>query len=213
MHRLMLSSNAYQMASNDITANTAIDPENRMLWRMPRRRAEAEVVRDSIMCVAGTLDRTIGGPAVLPYIDPALFQGSSRRTWEGRPDTDPSTWRRSIYVFNKRSIRYPLFESFDQPDMISSCARRNGSTTASQALLLMNNAMVRLQAEKFAERLRTEAGNSPAALARRAFALALNRDPSTSELNRAVALIRESDGSLVDFCQALFNLNEFVYLP
>jgi hypothetical protein len=213
MHRLMLHSQAYQMASNDIAANAAIDPENRLLWRMPRRRMEAEIVRDAVLAVAGTLDRTIGGPAVLPYIDPSLFQGSSKRTWEGKPDTDPSTWRRSLYVFNKRSIRYPLFESFDQPDMISSCARRNSSTTASQALLLMNNAMVRFQAEKFAERLRNEADSPPVAQVRRAFALALNRAPSAAELARAMALIRASGGSLVDFCQALFNLNEFVYLP
>jgi hypothetical protein len=213
MHRLMLNSTAYQMASNDSKANVAIDPENRMLWRMPRRRADAEVLRDAILSVAGTLDRTIGGPAVLPFTDPVLFQGSSKRTWEGVPDTDESTWRRSIYIFNKRSIRYPLFEAFDQPDMISSCARRNSSTTASQALLLMNNAMVRLHAEKFAGRLRKEAGASAAAQVRRAFALALGRAPAPIELTRAVTLIGQGTGGLVDFCQALFNLNEFVYLP
>ena len=106
-------------------------------------------MRDSDAAVAGTLDRTMGGPAVFPYIDPALFQSSTERTWPGKPIDDPSTWRRSIYVFSKRSIRYPMFEAFDQPDMINSCDRRNRSTIAPQALLLMNNAFVMLAGRSF----------------------------------------------------------------
>jgi hypothetical protein len=65
--------------------------------------------------VTGNLDRSLGGPCVYPYIDPKLFQSSTKRTWPGKPDDDPSTWRRSLYVYSKRSIRYPLFETFDQP--------------------------------------------------------------------------------------------------
>ena len=159
MHRLMMTSEAYQMASDDIAANVAIDPENRLFWRMPRQRLEAETIRDQILAVAGTLDRTLGGPNVFPYIDPDLFEASSKRNWPGKPDDDPSTWRRSLYVFSKRSIRYPLFETFDQPNLINSCDRRNRSTVAPQALLLMNNTFVLLQAKKFAERLRREAGD------------------------------------------------------
>ena len=115
MHRLIMNSETYQMASNDIAANVAIDRENKYLWRMPRRRFEGEAIRDSIMAVAGNLDRTVGGPAVLPYIDPALFQSSSKRTWNGKPDSDPSTWRRSVYVFSKRSIPLPMLDVFDKP--------------------------------------------------------------------------------------------------
>ena len=120
MHRLMLTSEAYQMASDDIAANVAIDPENRLFWRMPRQRLEAEIIRDEILAVAGTLDRTLGGPDVFPYIDPDLFEASSKRNWPGKPDDDPSTWRRSLYVFSKRSIRYPMFEAFDQPNLVNS---------------------------------------------------------------------------------------------
>ncbi len=69
---------------------------------------------------SGALDRTLGGPSIFPYIDPDLFEESSRRTWRGKPDDDPSTWRRSIYVFLKRSIRYPMFETFDQPNLVNS---------------------------------------------------------------------------------------------
>ena len=118
MHRLMMTSQAYQMSSDDIAANVAVDPENRLFWRMPRVRLEAEIIRDQILAVAGNLDRTLGGPCVYPYIDPKLFQSSAKRTWPGKPDDDPSTWRRSLYVYSKRSIRYPLFEAFDQPNLV-----------------------------------------------------------------------------------------------
>jgi hypothetical protein len=119
MHRLMMTSEAYQMQSRDVAASVAVDPENRLFWRMPRERLEAEAIRDEVLAVAGTLDRTLGGPNVFPYIDPDLFEKSSRRDWPGKPDDDPSTWRRSLYVFSKRSIRYPLFEAFDQPNLIN----------------------------------------------------------------------------------------------
>ncbi len=88
MHKLMLTSRAYQMASGDIPANVTIDPENRLFWRAPRVRLEAEAIRDEIMAVSGALDRTLGGPSIFPYIDPDLFEESSRRTWRGKPDDD-----------------------------------------------------------------------------------------------------------------------------
>ena len=159
MHRLMMTSRAYQMASMDVAANAAIDPENRMFWRAPRLRLEAEIIRDNILAVAGTLDRRIGGPSVFPFIDPDLFEASSKRNWPGRPDDDASTWRRSIYVYLKRSIRYPMFETFDQPNLVNSADRRNRTVIAPQALILMNNGMVLLHAKKFAERLEREAGS------------------------------------------------------
>ena len=209
MHRLMLTSEAYQMSSRDIAANVAIDPENRMFWRMPRQRLEAEAMRDTILATAGTLDRTLGGPNIFPYIDPDLFEVSSKRNWPGKPDDDPSTWRRSLYVFSKRSIRYPLFEAFDQPNLVNSVDRRNRSTVAPQALLLMNNSFVLVQAGKFAERLRREAGANPGAQVDRAFRLALARPPDATERKRSIEFVRQ-DG-LAAFCHVLFNLNEFVY--
>ena len=212
MHRLMMTSAAYRMASRDIAENQKLDPENRLVWRMPRQRLEAEALRDSILAVAGTLDRSRGGPSVFPYINPDLFQSSTSRTWPGRPDRDPSTWRRSIYVFLKRSIRYPMFEAFDQPDMISSCERRNRSTVAPQALLLMNNAFINMQARFFAQRLQMEAGTDAGAQIDRAFELALARPPNVYEREKALAFVNSDPYGLVDLCQTLFNLNEFAYL-
>jgi hypothetical protein len=211
MHRLMLTSEAYQMDSRDIAANVALDPENRLFWRAPRQRLEAETIRDVILAVAGSLDRTMGGPNVFPYIDPDLFEKSSKRDWPGKPDDDPSTWRRSLYVFSKRSIRYPLFETFDQPNLVNTTDRRNRSTVAPQALILMNNGAVLVQAKQFAQRLVREAGQDPAAQVDRAFRLALSRAPDADERKKSIAFVRSGPGRLADFCHVLFNLNEFVY--
>ena len=134
MHRLMVTSDAYRMASLDLPENLAKDGDNKFFWRQSRNRHEAEVIRDQILAVAGTLDLTVGGPAVRPYIDPTLFQSSTDRTWPGLSIGDPESWRRSVYVFSKRSIRYPMFEAFDQPDMVSSCSQRTRSTVAPQSL-------------------------------------------------------------------------------
>ena len=133
---------------------------------------------DQILAVSGTLDLTTGGPSVRPFIDPDLWQSSTSRVWGGRPVGDPTTWRRSVYVFNKRSIRYPMFEAFDQPDMTAHCSERVSSTVAPQALLLMNNAEVLLQSKFLAQRLQLEAGTDTGAQVDRAFELALARSPS-----------------------------------
>ncbi len=211
MHRLMVVSNAYRRASHDLPGNLAKDGANRFFWRQSRNRHEAEVIRDQILAVAGTLRLGLGGPAVRPYIDPALFQSSTDRTWPGMVIGDPASWRRSIYVFSKRSIRYPMFEAFDQPDMVSSCSRRTRSTVAPQALLLMNNAEVLLHAKHFAQRVALEAGPSAGARIERAFELALARKPSETELAKALSFVTSTPTGLVDLCQTLFNLNEFLY--
>jgi hypothetical protein len=211
MHRLMMISEAYQMASTDVPANLAIDSENRFFWRMPRLRLEAEVIRDSILAAAATLDRTVGGPCVYPYISPDLFQSSTQRTWPGKPDDDPSTWRRSLYVYSKRSIRYPMFEAYDQPNLVNTCDRRNRSTIAPQALLLMNNSFVLTHARYFAERLKKDAGSHARAQVDRAFRLALGRAPSPQERDSAITYVQGGTDRLVEFCRAMFNLNEFVY--
>jgi hypothetical protein len=213
LHRLMLTSQAYQMASLDVPANVAIDPENRYVWRMPRVRLEAEIIRDAVLAVAGTLDRTVAGPSIFPYIDPDLFEKSSRRDWRGLPDDDPATWRRSLYVFSKRSIRYPMFEAFDQPNLVNSTDRRNRTTIAPQALILMNNPMILFQAGKFAERVRAGAGDDVNAQVDLAIRLALGRPADSAERARGAAFVRASADGLTQFCHLLFNLNEFVYRP
>ena len=213
MHRLMLMSQAYRMSSLDTTANFAIDPENRMLWKMPRVRLEAEIIRDAVLATSGALDRTVGGPAIFPFIDPDLFEKSSNRDWPGKADGDPSTWRRSLYVFSKRSIRYPMFETFDQPNLINSIDRRNRTTIAPQALILMNNPLFIFQAGKFAERVRAEAGVDPARQVAVAVEIALGRPADQLEVQKGVEFVKATADGLEQFCHLLFNLNEFLYRP
>ena len=211
IHKLLLTSKAYQMASQDIPANLEKDGTNQYFWRQSRNRHEIEVIRDQLLTVAGTIDRTFGGPSVRPYIDPSLFQSSTSRTWPGNAIGDPGSWRRSLYVFAKRSIRYPLFEAFDQPDMVTSCSRRTRSTVAPQSLLLMNNADVLLLAKYFAQRVVLEAGYDPRNQVKRAFEIALSRPPRESEARSANEFLESTPTGLVDLCQTLFNLNEFLY--
>ncbi len=213
MHRLMLNSSAYRMVSDDNAAGRQADPINQSLWRMPRTRLEGEIVRDGILAVAGSLDLTVGGPAVFPYIDPALWQSSSGRVWPGRTASDPSTNRRSLYVFHKRTIAYPMLEVLDKPDAAGSCARRNRSTIPTQALVLMNNEFVARQAAFFAQRLQAELPGNVAGQVRRAFELTFARPPSDTEGAEAEKFIRTSPYGLVDFCQTIFNTNEFAYTP
>jgi mono/diheme cytochrome c family protein len=213
VHRLIMKSTAYRMASDDIESNRLIDGDNKMVWRMPRRRVEGEVIRDAVLALAGTLDRSVGGPAVYPYIDPVLFQSSSKRTWNGKAVNDPSTYRRSVYVFSKRTIPLPMLETFDRPDTMSSCARRNRSTIAPQALILMNNEFIGTQAKHFAQRLEREAGADTTAQVKLAYELALAREPRPEEVSKAVEFINSYPQGLVDFSHALFNINEFVYIP
>ncbi len=213
MHRLMMTSEAYQMASGDIAANLAIDPENRMFWRMPRQRLEGEIIRDQVLAVAGTLDRTLGGPNVFPYIDPDLFEKSSKRDWPGKPDEDPSTWRRSLYVFSKRSIRYPLFETFDQPNLVNSVDRRNRSTVAGAGTALMNNAFDACCRREVRRAARARSRRRSGGAGQTRIPLALGREPDADELARSIAFVTPGPRGLAEFCQVLFNLNEFVYRP
>ena len=179
------------------------------------RRLEAEALRDSVLAVAGSLDRTSGGPGIYPYIDPRLWQASSGRKWPGRPDEDPATWRRSVYIFTKRTIPVPLMEVYDKPDtQQGSCSRRNRSTTSTQALIMMNSSFIEVQSKRFAERLKQEAGADPVRQIARAFALALGRAPSPKEAAASLAFLQSGDpNALADFCQTVFNLNEFAYVP
>jgi len=211
MHRRIMLSDVYRQSSDDRADGVKIDPENRLLWRQARQRLEGEIVRDAILAVSGTLEKTVGGPGVHPYIDPSLWAGSSGRTWPGKAVDDPSTFRRSLYIFQKRTIQVPMMELFDAPNGIGSCSRRNRSTIATQALILMNNAFVLDQAKRFAARLERDAGGDPAAQVRRAFSLALSRPPTSKELGESVAFIQAA--GLPDFAQTIFNLNEFTYAP
>jgi uncharacterized protein DUF1549/uncharacterized protein DUF1553/cytochrome c len=226
MHRLMLLSNTYQQSSQSAIRNpkSAIgnpqlkDPQNRLLWRMPVRRLEAEGIRDSILAVAGTLNREMGGPPVYPPVDPSLradtFQGFN---WPEGED-GPKTWRRSVYIKVKRSLLFPQLEVFDCPEITAAVAARNVTTTPNQALTMLNDPLILRQAAVFAGRLEKEAGKDPQRQVDRAYWLAFGRAPTQRETALALQFLKgepaAKDGSrLAEFCHTILNLSEFVYVP
>ncbi len=203
IHRLLMTSAAYQQSSAYAAESAALDPDNQWLWRFPRRRLEGEVVRDSLLAVAGTLDLTMFGPGTL----------------------DASSRRRSVYFTVKRSQLMPMMQVFDAPDALQGIGQRPTTTTAPQALTLLNNPQIRELAKAFARKCRTSAADDLAAVATRSYRLALGRDPAPEEVNDAAAFLAAQTQSYAaagqaepeflataDFCQMVTCLNEFVYL-
>jgi mono/diheme cytochrome c family protein len=225
MHRLMLISNTYRQASQHVEAGATKDPENRLLWRFNPRRIEAEVLRDSLLAVSGKLNTEMYGPGVYPRIDPDVVNAGSRPRWPLDAKDESATFRRSVYIFIKRSVLVPLIEVFDCPVTVVSAPMRPVSTVSPQALALLNNQFVLEQAGFMAERVVREAGTQPRAQVRRGFLLALGRQPSVKEMQWSLEFLktqaaghaeRKTDkpetAALRDFCHALVNLNEFLYV-
>jgi hypothetical protein len=206
LHRLMLLSETYQQSTLASPRAVASDPENHLLGRMNRLRLEGEPVRDTLLAVSGRLNPKRGGPGVvLPGASQAA--GGSRAL----PVTaDAAEYaRRSIYLFARRNLRNPFLETFDLPDSNLSCPKRERSTTAPQALALLNADEALAAARGMSAKLEIE-HPSPSARVEAAYRLALGRPPSADERERALEFLRESP--LSELCRALFNLNEFVYL-
>ncbi len=210
MHRLMMTSEAYKMASayEDVD-NAANDPENHSLWRFRIRRLETEIIRDAMMASSGGIDLTVGGPPVFPYVPEEILAGQAHGRWDNQPD-GPAVWRRSVYVYRRRSLVFPFFETFDLPDQGVTTAARNVSTVATQALTLLNNPFVLGQAALFAERVEREVPNDVARQVDLVYHIALTRPPTDAEAAIARQLVEE--GSLVDLTHVMFNLSEFLYL-
>jgi hypothetical protein len=193
IHKLIMMSAAYQQSTAWDEARAAVDRENTLLWRRPVMRLEGEAIRDSMLFVAGRLDPTMYGPGTL----------------------DESMQRRSIYFFVKRSKLIPMMMLFDWPDSLQGLGQRSSTTVAPQALALMNHPQVQAYAAAFAKRLLPAAKESLEVAVKQAYATALCRPPDAVELADALEYLRgsgELEPALASFCQALFALNEFIYV-
>jgi hypothetical protein len=210
LHRLIMTSDAYQMSSQyqDTKAETQ-DPDDRYLWRFPIQRLDAEIVRDSIMAVSGALNLEIGGPPVFPHIPDEILRSMSGGIWKREQD-GPQSWRRSVYVYRKRGLVFPMFEVFDLPDQNTTCGRRNVSTVPTQALTMLNDDFVLRQAKLFADRVQEAAPGDTAKQVDLAYRISLSRSPSPEEAKLAADFLRKRD--LSDFTLVLLNLNEFLYV-
>lgn len=191
IHRLILGSSAYRQASAKHKANAERDPDNLAYWRWRPRRLEAEAIRDSILAVAGVLDLKAGGPSV-----PLKNAESSNR--------------RSLYLQQKRDKLPHQQMLFDSANAVTSCSRRRVSTVSLQPLYLLNSEFIQRTSKAFATRISSQTV-AMEDQARRAIELALGRSARPGELAKARALV-EAQG-LDAFCLALFNLNEFAYVP
>jgi hypothetical protein len=186
------------------------DPERAWLWAFPRHRLDAEQIRDAMFAAAGVLNTKAGGPSIITPVEPTLpmllYKPSQ---WAVNPDENEHT-RRSVYLFQKRNLRLPFMEVFDSPDRSLSCARRESSTHAPQALEMLNGDISNFAAERFAARLAKEAGPSAAAQIDLAYRLAIGRPPSAAEKQNALQFLRTQP--LREFALAVFNLNAFLYV-
>jgi Protein of unknown function (DUF1553)/Protein of unknown function (DUF1549) len=206
MHRLMLTSETYRQSTRASAEARARDPDNRLLSRMNRLRLEGEAVRDALLAISGRLNPAMGGPGVV--LPDASAPAGGSKALAVSPDPGDRA-RRSVYLFARRNLRHPFLEAFDLPDSNLSCPRRERSTTAPQALALLNAADVMAAARAMADRLTRQMATQEERI-EQAFRLTLGRPPTAAERERATGFLRESP--LSELCRALFNVNEFVYL-
>ena len=219
MHRLIMTSESYQMASSHADPAAAeADPENKLLWRFRQRRLEGEVIRDIILDASGKLNLEAGGPGYFPPIADQVREAFPKGKWDAA-EPGPENWRRSVYAYAKRGLRYPFFEVFDLPNMNVTCERRTTTTVPTQALTLLNNRFTLRQARYFAERVAALEDGSEARV-RRAYRIALSRSPTDHELEANLAFLRQQEdyhdgdavAALTDLCDVILNLNEFLYV-
>ena len=210
LHKLMMTSEAYQMASAYTDAeDLEKDPQNQYLWRYRPQRLDAEIVRDGILRASGAINLAVGGTPVRPPLPETLIKSTIYNVWKNQDD-GPDVWRRSLYVYRKRGMMFPMFEVFDMPDSNFSAGRRSVSTVPTQALTLINNDFVLKQAQLFADRVKKEAGDDPVKQIGLAYRIALTRPPDETELALATDLL--GSHALVDLTHVLLNLSEFLYM-
>jgi hypothetical protein len=223
LHRQIMTSTAWRQQSRITPQHQELDPENRLISRMPLRRLDAEEVRDAILSVSGKLDTTPFGKP-----DPVDVRQDGLVT--AKLDEGKTSFRRSVFLRHRRKEMPTILETFDQPAMNPNCSERTNSTIVTQPLHLLNNARIREIAGHFAERVIAEASADTAGRVEHTWQLALNRAPSPEEIKNSVATLDHlaaawqkelaEEGSpdaaetraLEDFCHTLINSAEFLYL-
>lgn len=240
LHRLIMTSEVYRQASyrqradEPVPQAAKIDGENRLYWHYGRRRLTAEQIRDSILAVSGRLNERLEGPSVRPPLPKSFAKSDAWRVTKSRFEQD----RRSVYIFAKRNLPFPLLKAFDLPDMHESCARRTSTIIAPQALALFNDDFVVDGADALARRLIREAPSDDWHLRiALAYRTTFGRTPADDEISDAMNFLHAQaarippeherladDGAaagpdeaalrtaFADLCHALLNANEFLFV-
>ena len=226
LHKLIMTSRAYRMSSRaDNQRALQVDETNTLLWRQNLRRIEAEAVRDAMLAVSGTLNPKRGGPSVFPTLPKEVHgtQDSSGKGWADSSAEEQN--RRSIYLVVKRALKVPLLECLDFANSSAPVGVRPSTTTAPQALMLLNDSFVQAQAVALAERVAREGGEREEKQVVRAFQLVLQREPTKADLKASLSLLEDqrkraaeqgmsepSRVALNSFCRSLLNVNEMIYM-
>ena len=206
IHRLIASSTTYRQAATFHPRAAAVDAGNRLLWRKSPQRLEAEVVRDSMLAIAGVLNPKRGGPG---FEDVKITPNNGTTYYEPFDTENVELNRRTIYRFSPRGGRMALLDVFDCPDPSAAAPRRSVTTTPLQALSLLNNAFVLRMAEHFSKRVQQDIGEKDLERqVKRSFELSLGRSPTKDEQQLAQQLV--SQHGLTALARALFNTNEFL---
>ncbi|MBX3436431.1 MAG: DUF1553 domain-containing protein [Planctomycetaceae bacterium] len=206
LHRLILTSQAYQQKSAYREEALAMDAGSRLLWRYPPRRLSAEEIRDTMLFITGKLDPTMGGPGFKLY----QYLQDNVATYVPLDKYGPETYRRSVYHHNARASRIDLMSDFDCPDPAFAAPRRAETTTPLQALTLMNHQFTLDMAAALTERIERDAGGDASAQVKQSFVLAFGRLPDPGELDSSVRFVTQY--GFPALCRVLLNANEFVYV-
>ena len=221
MHRLIMTSAAYQMSSRYNEAAYAADPENNLFWRFDMRRLTAEEIRDSVLAVSGSLNlETMYGPSVFSELAPEVLAGQSRPGDGWGTSSESDRVRRSIYIHVKRSLKDPVLANFDSADTDFTCPVRFVTTQPTQALGMMNGKFTNQQAEVLAKRATLVAPDDLGGQVSMVLEQTTQRMPRQAEIDRGTAFILDlqenehlpAAEALRCFCLLALNTNEFIYL-
>lgn len=230
LHHLIVTSNTYRMSKIANAEYLRDDPDNRLSWRFPYRRLDAEVIRDSMLAVTGQLNLQMYGPSIYPEVPKAALAGHSDPDKIWPAFDEKAAARRTVYAFLKRSMIVPMLEVLDLCDTTRSTGKRIVTTVAPQALTLLNGDFTNRQARHLAQRIVNEAGSDARAQVERLYRLVLCRPPTPAELSTLVQFLHDSPrtpagsrsaeasaggrthhAALTEICRIVFNLNEFAY--
>ena len=216
IHRLIMNTAVYKQAASTNLAQARHDAYNEYLWHRRPLRMEAEVIRDHMLSVSGSLRTKMYGPST-PI-------GNRKKPFRDTPDT----WRRSVYLMSPRFNLHPVLKIFDPPDNTQSIGLRDVSTTPSSTAFMLNAPFVWVQAERFAQRVRDRVGGDPGLQIESVYRIALSRPPTVEEREIGLSFLGQrgagaseagkepgsldAPSPLVQYCHAVMSLNEFIYV-
>jgi hypothetical protein len=220
MHKLIMTSAAYQMSNRRSEVPLAQDPANETYWRFMPRRMTSEELRDNILLATGELNLQQGGPSIFVPIPEEVLATSSTKGGKWGESPPDQVNRRSVYGVSKRSLQVPLLTDHDQADLDNPCPVRFATIVPTQALGMINSDFIHEKARVLSARLKREAGDDLAAQVKLAYQLMVQRTADAQEISRAaefLALMRDehkisADDALQRFCVAVFSFNEFIFI-